>query len=126
METVGDNRQHRRQYLCYLSATPGKSAAGASRAVTQGQQGNSSQTETVSFATRAADNFRYLLFFIVYLVVSFIFFIFAAVLNFDFLRNGTRLVTVSLAPIVQTLDSATHRINHYPADILFRWIVINH
>ena len=77
METAGDNRQYRRQYLCYLSATPSTSAAGASRAVTQGQQGNSSQTKTVSFATRAADNFRYLLFFIVYLVVSFVFFIFA-------------------------------------------------
>ena len=60
-----------------MSSTPGTSAAGASRAVAQGQQGNSSKTETVSFATRAADNFRYLLFFIVYLVVSFVFFIFA-------------------------------------------------
>ena len=31
-------------------------------------------------------------------------------------RNRTRLVTGSLAPIVQTLDSAIHRINHYPAE----------
>ena len=59
--------------ICAMSSTPGTSAAGASRAVTQGQQGNYSQTETVSFATRAADYFRYLLFFIVY----FVFFIFA-------------------------------------------------
>ena len=35
-----------------------------------------------------------------------------------------------LAPVVQTSDSAIHRINHYPADsvlisgILIRWIVI--
>ena len=59
-----------------MSATPGTSSGEASRAVKKGQEGNS-QTETVSFATRAADNFRYLLFFIVYLVVSFVFFIFA-------------------------------------------------
>ena len=46
--------------ICAMSSTPGTSAAGASRAVAQGQQGNSSKTETVSFATRAADSFRYL------------------------------------------------------------------
>ena len=64
--------------ICAMSSTPGTSAAGASRAVTQGQQGNSSKTETVSFATRAADNFRYLsVFFIFYFVFSFVFFIFA-------------------------------------------------
>ena len=62
--------------ICAMSATPGTSSAEASRAVKEGQEGNS-QTETVSFATRAADNFRYLLFFIVYFVFSFAFFIFA-------------------------------------------------
>ena len=54
--------------ICAMSSTPGAPAAGALRAVTQGQQGNSSQTETVSFATRAANYFRFLLFFIVYFV----------------------------------------------------------
>ena len=62
--------------ICAMSATPGTSSGEASRAVKKGQEGNS-QTETVSFATRAADNFRYLLFFIVYFVFSFAFFIFA-------------------------------------------------
>ena len=61
--------------ICAMSATPGTSSGEASRAVKKGQEGNS-QTETVSFATRAADNFRYLLFFIVYFVFSFAFFIF--------------------------------------------------
>ena len=46
--------------ICAMSSTPGTSAAGTARSVAQGQQGNSSKTETVSFATRAADNFRYL------------------------------------------------------------------
>ena len=34
-------------------------------------------------------------------------------------RNGTLcelFKSVKLAPVVQTLDSAIHRINHYPAD----------
>ena len=56
-----------------MSSTPGTSAAGASRAVAEGQQGNSSETETVSFATRATDYFRFLLFFIVYFVFFFCF-----------------------------------------------------
>ena len=60
-----------------MSSTPATSAAGASRAVAEGQQGNSSQTETVSFATRAAGYFRFLLFFIDYFVFSFVFFMFA-------------------------------------------------
>ena len=65
--------------ICAMSSTPGTSAAGTARSVAQGQQGNSSKTETVSFATRAADNFRYLsvFFFIFYFVFSFVFFIFA-------------------------------------------------
>ena len=64
--------------ICAMSSTPGTSAAGTARSVAQGQQGNSSKTETVSFATRAADNFRYLsVFFIFYFVFSFVFFIFA-------------------------------------------------
>ena len=32
--------------------------------------------------------------------------------------KSTRLVV--LAPVVQTLDSAIHRINHYPADKYYR------
>ena len=81
--------------ICAMSSTPGTSAAGASRAVAEGQQGNSSQTETVSFATRAADYFRFLLFFIVYFVFFFCFlyicttkvslYLIVAVLDFVFL-----------------------------------------
>ena len=29
---------------------------------------------------------------------------------------------ISLAPVVQTLDSAIHRINHYPADSVIQYI----
>ena len=43
---------------------------------------------------------------------------------------GQKIRRELLAPVVQTSDSAIHRINHYPADsvidsvILIRWIVI--
>ena len=118
--------------ICAMSSTSGTSAAGALRAVAQGQQGNSSQTETVSFAARAADYFRYIFFYIVYFVficITKVSLPWSPRVEFLTWRNGTRLdrlVTVSLAPIVQTLnsasainrllDSAIHRINHYPAD----------
>ena len=64
--------------ICAMSSTPGTSAAGASRAVAQGQQGNSSKTETVSFATRAADNFRYLSVVFYFLLCFFFYFFMSA------------------------------------------------
>ena len=30
--------------------------------------------------------------------------------------NTSKIELIDLAPVVQTLDSAIHRINHYPAD----------
>ena len=44
--------------------------------------------------------------------------------------NIFKEASIFLAPVVQTLDSAIHRINHYPADKYYgnqyaiRWIVI--
>ena len=70
--------------ICAMSSTPGTSAAGASRAVAQDQQGNSSKTETVSFATRAVDNFRYLS--VVFLFSTLFFLLFSL-----YLQNKSKL-----------------------------------
>lgn len=67
-------KYHMDDSICAMSSTPGTSASGAARSVAQGQQGNSSKTETVSFATRAADNFRYLSVFFLFSTLFFLLF----------------------------------------------------